>query len=137
MTQEMGYRELKKYDIRVIPVDSPDYFILDNIDPTTNLIRQVLGALSEFEKNSVVAKLRGARQRIKAKKGKCEGRKSLEEIYGSMRFRKLVSKVKKLSDQGFSYAKIAGILAEQGWVQPSKLKPFHKQQIQRLRKLGE
>ena len=133
--QELSYRELKKLDLTLIPVDAPDYFTGDS--PSLTMIRQILGAVSQFEKSNLVSKLRGARQRIKAKDGKCEGRKSLEEIYGSMRFRKLVSKVKKLSDQGFSYAKIAGILAEQGWVQPSKLKPFHKQQIQRLRKLGE
>jgi hypothetical protein len=39
----------------------PDAFLDDT--PTAKLIRQVLGAVSEFEKAMVVAKLKGARDR--------------------------------------------------------------------------
>jgi hypothetical protein len=38
-----------------------------------------LGAISEYEKAMLVQKLRVARQRKKAKVGKCEGRKSYKE----------------------------------------------------------
>jgi len=44
-------------------------------DPTRKLMRQILGAFAEYQKSLIVAKLRGARQRTKAKKGICEGRK--------------------------------------------------------------
>ena len=132
MAQELGYTELKKLNIRLIPVDSPDYFVLENEDPVTNLIRQVLGSVSEFEKNSLVNKLRGARKRVKERNGKCEGRKSLKEIYGEIQYRKLIKKIMNLVKQGVSYAKIGVILAEQGFVQPSKGKPYHKSQIMRL-----
>jgi DNA invertase Pin-like site-specific DNA recombinase len=40
------------------------------------LVRQVLGAISEFDKAMTVAKLRGARERKRREAGKCEGRKS-------------------------------------------------------------
>jgi len=43
-----------------------------------------------------------------------------------------LKKIKNLVKQGFTYAKVAGILAEQGFVQPTKGKPFHKSQIMRL-----
>ena len=81
--------------------------------------------------------MRGARERIKAEKGKCGGRKSLEEHYGSVRFGKLLRKTKKLSDTGLSLAKITGILAEQGWVQPTTLRPYNKSQVRRLLQRGE
>ena len=43
--------------------------------PTAKLVRQVLGAISEFDKAMTVAKLRGARERKRREAGKCEGRK--------------------------------------------------------------
>jgi DNA invertase Pin-like site-specific DNA recombinase len=48
--------------------------------PTAVLVRQVLGAIAQFEKASLVAKLKAARDRKRAAAGKCEGRKSWAEI---------------------------------------------------------
>ena len=135
IVQELGYRELKKLNLTLIPVDAPDYFSGDS--PSLTMIRQILGAVSEFEKSNLVSKLRGARERIKAEKGKCGGRKSLEEIYGTVRFGRLVRTTKKLSDTGLSLAKIAGILAKEGWIQPSTLLPYNKSQVRRLLQRGE
>jgi DNA invertase Pin-like site-specific DNA recombinase len=42
-------------------------------------VRQVLGAVAEFEKTSLVAKLKAARERKKADTGKCGGRKTHAE----------------------------------------------------------
>jgi hypothetical protein len=39
------------------------------------MVRQILGAISQFEKASLVAKLRHARDRKRAELGRCEGRK--------------------------------------------------------------
>jgi hypothetical protein len=54
-------------------------------------VRQVLGAIAEFDKAITVAKLRGARERKRAANGKCEGRKSHAE-----RSPKLVAAAKRL-----------------------------------------
>ena len=40
-------------------------------------MRQVLGAIAQFEKASAVAKLAAARKRKRETKGRCEGRKPL------------------------------------------------------------
>ena len=64
--------------VELIPTTAPNHF-LENT-PTAVLVRQVLGAISEFEKTSLVAKLRGARERKKAVTGKCGGRRSHAEI---------------------------------------------------------
>ena len=63
----------------LIPVDAPDYFTDET--PTAVMVRQILGAVAQFEKASLVQKLRKARERRKAAVGKCEGRKSLAELH--------------------------------------------------------
>ncbi|MGA9849157.1 MAG: hypothetical protein WBQ45_16150 [Roseiarcus sp.] len=61
----------------LIAADSSDGFLDET--PTAVLIRQVLGAVSQFEKQGLVAKLREARERKKAATGKCGGRHSVAE----------------------------------------------------------
>jgi hypothetical protein len=61
----------------LLPPTGPSSLLDDG--PTSKLIRQILGAVSEFDKAMIVAKLRGARERVRRTKGKCEGRKSYAE----------------------------------------------------------
>jgi DNA invertase Pin-like site-specific DNA recombinase len=77
MVQEVGFAMLQDLGITLIAADSPASFLDDG--PTSKLIRQILGAVSEFDKAMIVAKLRGARERVRRTKGKCEGRKSYAE----------------------------------------------------------
>ena len=39
------------------------------------MMRQIMGAVSEYDKGMVVLKLAGARMRKRAQTGRCEGRK--------------------------------------------------------------
>ena len=48
------------------------------------MVRQILGAVSRFEKAMLVAKLKGARERKRAATGKCEGRKTYAERSSQM-----------------------------------------------------
>ena len=79
MVQEVGFAMLKERGITLIAADSPDAFLDDT--PTSRLIRQVLGSVSEFEKAMLVSKLRGARERKRKRANghKVEGRKSHAE----------------------------------------------------------
>jgi len=77
IVQETGFKRLQVDGITLIAADSPDQFVDET--PTTVLIRQILGAVAQFDKAMTVAKLRGARDRKRAKLGKCEGRKSMLE----------------------------------------------------------
>ena len=130
IVQELGYRELKKLNLQLIPVDAPDYFTGDS--PSLNMIRQILGAVSEFEKSNLVSKLRGARERIKLRDGKCEGRKNLEEILSKGAFATMMKIIKRLREQNKSYASIALMLADKGYSQPSTGNPYNRSQIMRL-----
>src|SRR5271165_174176 len=77
MTQELGILSLIKLGVRVVTASGDD--LTDTSDPMKKAMRQIAGAFAELEKARLVAKLRGARERKRAKAGKCEGRKSLAE----------------------------------------------------------
>jgi DNA invertase Pin-like site-specific DNA recombinase len=70
--QITGHELLKARGIELVPVDAPTYF--SDPSPTAKLVRQVLGAVSEFEKDGLVAKLKAARDRKRQETGRCEGR---------------------------------------------------------------
>ena len=71
--QITGHDFLKGLGFDLIPADAPDFFTDET--PTAVLVRQVLGAISQFEKGSLVAKLKAARDRKREATGRCEGRK--------------------------------------------------------------
>jgi len=85
-------------------------------NPTAVLIRQILGAVSQFDKSVTVNKLRSARIRKRLREGKCEGRK----VYGhSDHERLIVLKVKGLrrkprGGDAMSYQSIADELNREG-----------------------
>ena len=71
IVQLTGHDFLKGLGFELVPADAPDFFTDET--PTAILVRQVLGAISQFEKGSLVAKLRAARDRKRAETGRCEG----------------------------------------------------------------
>ena len=80
------------------------------------LVRQVLGAIAQFEKASLVAKLKAARDRKIAQGIKCGGRKSHAELSPD-----LVAAAKTLQAERprLSLRKISARLAEQGFTGPT------------------
>ena len=126
ITQETGHALLKAQGISLVAADSPDAFLDDT--PTAILIRQVLGAVSQFEKAVLVSKLKGARDRKSAAQGKrVEGRKSHTELNPE-----LVTKVKKMHRyQKLSLRGIASKLAEEG-ILNEKGKTFGPQSIKQM-----
>jgi DNA invertase Pin-like site-specific DNA recombinase len=71
MVQEVIVGQFAKIGARILTADGVDLTSSD--DPTRSLIRQVLGAVAEFEKNVVVLKLRAARERKRARGERVEG----------------------------------------------------------------
>ncbi len=72
MIQEAIVRDFQAKQFTLISAEEGPDLLDDN--PTRKFIRQVLGATHEFDKSMVVAKLRAARDRKRAKTGRCEGR---------------------------------------------------------------
>lgn len=77
IVQLTGHDMLKAQGIALVPTTAPDFFTEDT--PTAVLVRQVLGAIAQFDKASTVAKLAAARKRKRETTGRCEGRKPLSE----------------------------------------------------------
>jgi DNA invertase Pin-like site-specific DNA recombinase len=124
MVQEIGFRRLQELGIELIACDSPQSFIDDT--PTATLIRQILGAVAEFDKAMVVAKLRGARERKKAQFGKCEGRLSWAQMNPEM-----VATARELRKSGKSLNAVREALAKQGFVSRTG-KPFTRSVVSRM-----
>lgn len=77
---ELILREFRNAGVRVIEAENgTDLTDGDESNPTATLIRQVLGAVAEFEKAALVAKLRAARERKRRETGRCEGPKPYSE----------------------------------------------------------
>jgi DNA invertase Pin-like site-specific DNA recombinase len=73
--QLAGHDMLKARGVTLIAASTPMHFVEDT--PTAVLVRQVLGAVAEFEKTTLVAKLAAARRRKRMATGeKVEGRNS-------------------------------------------------------------
>jgi DNA invertase Pin-like site-specific DNA recombinase len=122
--QLTGHDFLKSLGISLIPATAPDFFTEDT--PTAVLVRQVLGAIAQFEKTSLVAKLKAARDRKKAATGKCGGRKSYREARPEV-----VTLAKELRGRRMSLRKISAELAGRGYTTASG-KPYVASAVQAM-----
>jgi DNA invertase Pin-like site-specific DNA recombinase len=117
--QLAGHQLLRTRGIDLIPVDAPDHFT--DPGPTAEMVRQILGAVSQFEKSALVAKLRHARERKRAETGRCEGRKPVP-AQTVAEARKLARRHPKTGERR-SLREIAAELAERGHLSASG-KPY-------------
>ena len=68
MVQLTGHERLRSLGVELVPVNAPDHFRNDT--PTAKMVRSILGAVAEFEKAQLVARLRAARERTGRKGGR-------------------------------------------------------------------
>jgi DNA invertase Pin-like site-specific DNA recombinase len=119
MIQESIIADLKRSGFEVVSVTEPD---LCSDDPSRKLMRQVLGAFAEYEKDVLVLKLRGAKQRLKAKTGVAhEGAKPFGYYEGEAA---VLERMKALRSSGVAYDKIADILNHEG-IKPRRGEKWH------------
>lgn len=112
IVQLTGHDYLKKLGVVLIPASAPDYFTEET--PTAVLVRQVLGAIAQFEKASLVAKLRAARDRKRVRTGKkVGGRKSYLETNPTLVARAVALRALP------SLRAISAQLAEEGFKTPT------------------
>jgi DNA invertase Pin-like site-specific DNA recombinase len=108
MVQEHILTDLQRRGITLISVAEPD---LCSDDPTRKLLRQFMGAIAEYDKAMIVLKLRGARLRMKAKRGYCEGAKPYGTFPGESA---VVARMAALRASGMAFQKIAAELNAKG-----------------------
>jgi DNA invertase Pin-like site-specific DNA recombinase len=117
--QESILAELKKHGFELTSVEEPD---LLKDDPYRVMFRQFQGAISQAEKANIVLKLRGARQRMKAKTGRCEGRKPYGATDGE---HAVVARMKELRAAGMAFDRIAATLNGGGVLTRTPGKRWH------------
>jgi DNA invertase Pin-like site-specific DNA recombinase len=131
IVQETGYRLLRDQGITLIASDSPEAFLDDT--PTAVLIRQVLGAVSQFEKAMLVSKLKGARER----KAKALGVKTIVGRKGLVETRPevvaLAKQLRRRRPKGGqrSFREVSAELERQGFVTRTG-KPYAANAVARM-----
>ena len=118
--QLVGHALLKERGIDLIPVDAPTYFT--DPSPTAVLVQQILGAVAQFEKAAIVAKLRHARDAKRAATGRCEGRKPVPEAV--VKEARRLARRSPVTGKRRSLRTIAEELAKLGHLGPSGA-PYH------------
>jgi DNA invertase Pin-like site-specific DNA recombinase len=78
----LGMMLMKAREVTVLDASGND--LTNPKDPMQKAMMQIGFVFSELEKTRLVQKLRGARERKRAKTGKCEGRRSLAETRPDM-----------------------------------------------------
>jgi DNA invertase Pin-like site-specific DNA recombinase len=128
--QLVGHDMLKGLGIELIPVDAPAYFVDET--PTAVMVRQILGAVSQFQKSALVQQLRAARDRKRAATGKCGGRKSHAEAHPqTVQMAKSLRWINRRMSEKRSLRAIATALAAQGHVAKSG-KPYSASAIRSM-----
>ena len=110
--QIAGHDMLKSHDISLLPVDAPNHF--QDETPTATMVRSILGAVSQFEKEALVLKLRKARERKRREMGRCEGNPAWKQVP-----RAHVEAARAARARGLSLRTIAAELASMGFLATS------------------
>jgi DNA invertase Pin-like site-specific DNA recombinase len=71
---ELILQKLHELGVRVVVAENGQDLNSDET-PTGKLVRQILGAVSEFDRASIALKLRATRAKKRMETGRCEGRK--------------------------------------------------------------
>jgi len=109
MVQESIIKDFKRKKFEIVSTCEPD---LCSADPTRILIRQILGAFAQYEKSMIVAKLRGGRQRAKAKDAsRHEGRKKYGTKPGEQ---EIIGRIFQLRGNGLAVREIIETLHKEG-----------------------
>jgi len=134
VASELLLREFTRLGVRVIEAEGGnDLSAGDDGNPTAKLVRQILAAVSEFDKTSIVLKLKAARSRARREKGRCEGRKPFGERDGEAVTMDLIRSLRRKPKGGerMPFAAIAEKL-NQDRIPTRTGKPWHPEVIRRL-----
>lgn len=121
LVQLIGHQYLKDKGIELVPVDAPTYFTDEN--ETAELIRNVLGAVSQFEKKANWRRMHAGRMRKKEREGWCGGQRRVPAAHIAYAL------AHKKAAPSLSYRQISSLLADQGFVQQKSGRPYNPQSI--------
>jgi DNA invertase Pin-like site-specific DNA recombinase len=106
ITQETCIQDFQKQGYTLLSADPAEFDLMAE-DPSRVLVRQLFGAIAQYDKAMLVVKLRVARKRLKLTGVRVEGQKP----YGSREGESVtVQRIKTLRIEGYAYDRIAAIL---------------------------
>jgi DNA invertase Pin-like site-specific DNA recombinase len=130
MIQESIIKDIQRKGFELISTAEPD---LCGNEPTRTMIRQILGSFAQYERALIVSKLRGARQRAKAKNPDYrEGRKPFGMREGES---ETIQYIQKLRGKGLAWDTIAERLNAEGV--KARAGKWHATSVQRVYKRAE
>jgi hypothetical protein len=125
MVQEAAIADLQRHGFTLLSVAEPD---LMASDPTRILMRQIIGAVAQYDKSTIVSKLAGARARKRAATGRCEGRKPFGFYPGEQL---VLERLNALKTEGLGFDRIAARANTEGL--PTRTgKPWHGFAVNRI-----
>lgn len=127
--QLAGHDMLKSKGIALVPVDAPNHF--EDETPTATMVRSILGAVSQFEKEALVLKLRKARDRVRKEKGRCEGNPAWVKGVRRTVPEAAVNLARAAHKRGLSLREISAKLAAAGFMNANG-RTFAAQSIKRM-----
>ena len=133
MVGEVILQQLTNAGCQVIAADSGTDLSADSDDPTRRLIRQVLGAVAEFDRRVTVMKLRAARERKRSRGQRCEGRKPFGTFPGELETLARIRELRRKPPNGRrrSLQKVCEALNGEG--RPTRSgKPWTKQVVNKI-----
>jgi DNA invertase Pin-like site-specific DNA recombinase len=125
MIQEHILADIRRRGIELVSVAEPD---LCTDDPTRKLLRQIMGAIGEYDRSMVILKLRGARQRQRARNGRCEGAKPYGTRPGEA---EALERIRGMRGSGATLKAIADALNAEG-VRPRRGSRWHPYALARI-----
>jgi len=108
LIQETIIGDMQRRGYTVISTMEPD---LCSKDPSRVLVRQIFGAIAQYDRAMIVAKTLAARKRIRDRGERCEGRKPFGTRPGEP---EMLAKMKALRDAGATFEQIAESLNRSG-----------------------
>jgi DNA invertase Pin-like site-specific DNA recombinase len=113
MVQEHIISDFRKHDFELISAHEPDLCI---DDPTRKLLRQIMGAITEYDKTMLVARMRAGKQRKRLVDKKwTEGRKPFGQHPTKYKSEpKTLAHIKELRAKGLNYEQLARELNTSG-----------------------
>jgi DNA invertase Pin-like site-specific DNA recombinase len=133
MVGEVILQQLTTAGCTVIAADSGTDLTADTDDPTRRLIRQVLGAVAEFDRRVTVMKLCAARERKRSRGERCEGRKPFGTFPGELETLVRIRELRRKPPNGRrrSLQQVCDALNGEG--RPTRSgKPWTKQVVSRI-----
>jgi DNA invertase Pin-like site-specific DNA recombinase len=141
MAQELFFVKCQEQNVKVFAADTGQELTCKDGDPTRVLLRQLLGALAQWEKAVIVKKLQDGRRRTAAKTGRpCGGPRRFgdnPDPAENADERHILVVIRDLRRRGMTYQVIAERLRQLGHRAPSGQTYWHSSTVMRLDKSPE